>query len=245
MFSQPAFIVKRGELIAPDYTGPVYLCTTNDALPAVLASCPPSRRSDLVVTQNGWLQPLLAQHQLTHTTQALLYFSAHYDGTVVDGKRSVVWGRWAGHVCDALQRGGVTCREVQHYSEFLEAAVEKLMWSTIFWLLCDACGSITVGEAVDNHWSDVRALTAELLPIMHTCLLASEDPACKTAASHLDLQLLLAGLHEYSMSIRQARPSRTMALKELSWRNGFFLTEGRGQDLLHRQWLEQANVALA
>lgn len=72
--------------------GPTWVCTTNDALDAVLAATPPARRPDLVLLQNGMLLPWLRRHGLEENTQVLLYAAAGADGKFVDGKRTVVTG---------------------------------------------------------------------------------------------------------------------------------------------------------
>jgi ABC-type taurine transport system ATPase subunit len=56
--------------------GPVWVCTTNDALDdVVLRAVAPSQRQQLVFLQNGMLLPWLTAHGLQHNTQVLLYMS--------------------------------------------------------------------------------------------------------------------------------------------------------------------------
>jgi hypothetical protein len=55
--------------------GPVWVCTTNDGLDAVLEQTPPGRRRDLVFVQNGLLLPWLRRNGLQHNTQVLLYMA--------------------------------------------------------------------------------------------------------------------------------------------------------------------------
>jgi hypothetical protein len=57
----------------------------------------------------------------------------------------------------------------------------------------------------------------------------------------LEPAAVLQGLCDYSLSIRQAVPSRDMAMKEFVWRNGFFLQHGRATPL-HCDWLRRAGV---
>lgn len=57
------------------FQGPLWVCTTNDALQDVLQATPASQTRDLVFVQNGMLLPWLSQHNLQHNTRVLLYMS--------------------------------------------------------------------------------------------------------------------------------------------------------------------------
>jgi hypothetical protein len=60
----------------PCLQGPVWVCTTNDALEdVVLRAVAPSQRQQLVFIQNGMLLPWLTNHGLQYNTQLLLYMS--------------------------------------------------------------------------------------------------------------------------------------------------------------------------
>lgn len=104
----PAIAVSRGDElaerlaaagIASDEPCPLIVTTTNDALDQVIAGCPPARRPDLVITQNGMLLPVLERHGLMGCTQALMYLAASHEGSVVDGGRTVACGRHVGGLC--------------------------------------------------------------------------------------------------------------------------------------------------
>ncbi|KAG2443026.1 hypothetical protein HYH02_009441 [Chlamydomonas schloesseri] len=56
--------VRRRSLLLLLRQGPIYVCTTNDALDWVLEVTPRSRRRDLVLFQNGWLAPWLGHNSL-------------------------------------------------------------------------------------------------------------------------------------------------------------------------------------
>ena len=62
-------MVKRGEPIPADSTGPIFVCTRNDSLAGIVESCPPARREDLVFLQNGMLQPWLDAQGIGDNTQ--------------------------------------------------------------------------------------------------------------------------------------------------------------------------------
>lgn len=53
--------------------------------------------------------------------------------------------RWATSLCGLLQGGGIRCREVTA-DEYRPLMVEKLLWSSIFWLLSDVLGGLPVRE---------------------------------------------------------------------------------------------------
>ena len=55
--------------------------------------------------------------------------------------------RWAEAMCGLFARGGLQCRAVGR-AEFLPLMVEKLLWSSVFWLLCEALGGLTVGAGL-------------------------------------------------------------------------------------------------
>ena len=72
--------------INENVSGPIYVCTRNDDLVEVINKTPPKRRGDLVFLQNGILEPLLKEHQLTENTQGLIYFGVAKKGeTPSDG----------------------------------------------------------------------------------------------------------------------------------------------------------------
>ncbi|KAG2442911.1 hypothetical protein HXX76_002987 [Chlamydomonas incerta] len=57
-------VTRQSGAVDPHGQGPIYVCTTNDALDWVLEQTPRSRRRDLVLFQNGWLVPWLGQNSL-------------------------------------------------------------------------------------------------------------------------------------------------------------------------------------
>ncbi|PNW84988.1 hypothetical protein CHLRE_03g167050v5 [Chlamydomonas reinhardtii] len=59
-----AVVTRQSGAVDPHGQGPIYVCTTNDALDWVLEQTPRNRRCDLVFFQNGWLAPWLAHNSL-------------------------------------------------------------------------------------------------------------------------------------------------------------------------------------
>ena len=64
-----AQVVRRGEPIPPNKSGPIVVATRNDALDAIVDAVPPERRGDLVFLQNGMLEPWLEKRGLQDATQ--------------------------------------------------------------------------------------------------------------------------------------------------------------------------------
>ena len=55
----------RGGSIPADGSGPIYVCTRNDALKSVIDGCPANRRGDLVFYgQNGYIEDFLRKEGL-------------------------------------------------------------------------------------------------------------------------------------------------------------------------------------
>jgi hypothetical protein len=142
--------------------------------------------------------------------------------------------RWADVVVEIMQNGGLNCRAVSSHESFLESMVEKLLWSSIFWLLSDALGpGLTVGAIAQHHRHHVRELTDELLPLTMTI------PGI-THHDSLFLPEMVDRLCAYSNAIPDAIPSKSMALSEFEWRNGWFLSQKATPS--HVKWLQCIRV---
>lgn len=219
-----AIVIRRGEAI-PANDGPIYVCTRNDDLDAVVEATPPARREDLVFVQNGMLRSWLASRDLQDNTQALIYFAVQkLRDKPVDGGGTVAWGKWALALTERLQSVGLDCKVVDR-GTFDRQMIEKLLWNCIFGLLSQRYAA-SVGEVVDRHADDVEALVGELAPI---------------AERTLKLQLesgVTQRLCDYSKSVADYRG----AVKELPWRNGWFLDIERTP--LHVRWLEEVGISV-
>lgn len=164
LFSMQRSILPHQSLIILLFQGLIYVATTNDALPDVLAITPPALHANLVFLQNGMLLPWLHRHNLVQNTQVLLYMSASDAGEVRDGKQTVVSGRHAAIICATLQEGGLHCREVG-WPDYQSRMVVKLLWASVFWALSAALGGLPVGQIVQRYPHHVQSLVAELLPL--------------------------------------------------------------------------------
>ncbi|GAQ90061.1 hypothetical protein KFL_005940060 [Klebsormidium nitens] len=201
MAGKRALLLGRGEGIpdAPEshreedswQSGPVLVATRNGDLQDVLEWVPLKRRPDLVFLQNGMLFPWLRQqHLLPDCTLALLYFSSAVDDSnparmrVVDGGgKTTAWGRWATTVVEILESGGVRAAVIDDWATFSGLTVEKLLWSSIFWLLSAGLAGKPVGRIARENRLDVRALVAELLPIADAHVASSADGSPEGASS--------------------------------------------------------------
>mmetsp|Transcript_22039 Transcript_22039/g.36765 ORF Transcript_22039/g.36765 Transcript_22039/m.36765 type:complete len:349 (-) Transcript_22039:234-1280(-) len=230
-------LVRRGMQISKSGTGPIYVATHNADLPAVVEATPESRLPDLVFVQNGMLAPWLESRGLEGNTLALVYFGAATNELgevqVTDGGQTVVSGRYAAHMAWLLGEGGVKCQQLNR-TQFQQKSAEKLLWATVFWVICEALGGITVGQVVESYRPQVRALVAELLPLVQAEVLLE-------VAEALEVEGVTHNLCEYSTAIQHAVPSVQMALAEFDWRNGWFLSQA--QTKLHLEWLRLANVS--
>jgi hypothetical protein len=69
---------------------------------------------------------------------------ANEDGKVADGLRTTVCGPHAQHVSDTLSSNGVRCAVLQNWDQFQQQMLNKLLWSSIFWLLSAGLGGMPV-----------------------------------------------------------------------------------------------------
>jgi hypothetical protein len=129
-----SLVLGRGDAIPADGTGPIILCTRNDALEGIIDSCPENRRKDLVFVQNGFLDDFLRGKGLLDNTQALLYVSVTAKGAEpIDGVTSAnpegltaVTGLHSQAFAKRLNDLGLKCR-VLTPEEYRPAMFEKLM----------------------------------------------------------------------------------------------------------------------
>eukprot|EP00877_Chromochloris_zofingiensis_P010151 jgi/Chrzof1/538/Cz01g19140.t1 len=197
------------------------------------------------------------QHALADCCCSIIvYCTVADDGSVVDGKRTVVHGAWTRHVQQALQAGGITCNIADSQS-FQQQMIIKLLWSTLFWMMCAALGNVTVGTVATRTSNELAALVDELLPL--ALRYVNDAAAADSLPSHLDfvsanqpqdtaksIQQSVSVPHaaacealiDYSVAIGSAIPSTDMAYKEFRWRNGWFLSQQATP--LHCAWLRQA-----
>lgn len=208
---------------------PILVCTRNDDLDAVLDRVPPQRLADLVFVQNGMIRPWLHARRLEGVTRGLLFFAVQSRGAALEaGPDSPFCGPHAARVVEILLGLGVPAAVVDAPT-FAAWELEKLLWNSVFGLLCQAHGQ-AVGEVLDTHGDQVAALTAELLAVGQAAL-----------GLQMDTAAVLGRLIAYSEAIR----GNHAAVKEWRWRNGWFVAEAQRQGLglpLHTALCDKAGV---
>lgn len=235
-------VVRRGESVPEDGSGPIYVCTRNDALDAIVDATPPSRRDDLVFLQNGMLEPWLEKKGLAHVTQVLVYFAVAKTGQdPTDGKTDLNpegltagTGKWAAAVAARLHSASLSCNVLDAVS-FRKSMLEKLIWISAFMLVGAAHGGVPVGEVESTHREEVAALIEELA-------------AGAAAASGVALD---AGVVERLRAYARSVAHFPTAIKEFEWRNGWFygisqkaVSEGQEDPFpLHSKLLRQVGAA--
>ena len=207
-------LVKRNEHIPSEPThGPIYVCTRNDALDAIVESCPPARRQDLVFLQNGMLGEFLTSKNLADASQVLVYLAVAKLGekptdgitdTNPEGLTSAT-GKWASAFKARLEKGGLTCH-VREGDAYTRAMLEKHVWICAFMMVGALHGGITVGQVESEHTDELRQLVDELV-----------------AAGEEELGVKLQpGVFDRLSAYGRAVSHFPTAVKEFEWRNGWF-----------------------
>mmetsp|Transcript_26715 Transcript_26715/g.87614 ORF Transcript_26715/g.87614 Transcript_26715/m.87614 type:complete len:295 (+) Transcript_26715:6-890(+) len=206
--------MRRGESFPSDAPaeGPIYVCTRNDALEAVIEATPADRRGDLVFLQNGYLDSFLAEQGLADATQVLVYFAvAKLGDAPTDGVTDLnpegltaACGKYAEAMAERLHSNGLSCHVLEEKA-FKASMLEKLIWISSFMLVGATHEGVSVGEVESEHTEELTALVNELAG----------------AASELGVTLgpqLPERLRAYGRSVAHF----PTAVKEFQWRNQFF-----------------------
>lgn len=211
--------------------GPILICTRNDDLQAIIDFIPTERHGDLIFIQNGMLQTWFKNNQLQEATQALLYVAVSKVGDQpIDGKRSVVTGKYAGFICQLMEGLGLVCTEVSQ-EEFTKEMVEKFLWNCCFGLLSQHF-KLSVGEVIKEHENLVRDLILEQLTVCENSL--------EMILATSDKEAMIKRLFDYSFSIFDYRG----AVKEWSWRNGWLVNQPSHPKAIHHDLLLQTVPSL-
>eukprot|EP00960_Hanusia_phi_P058766 763979-Hanusia_phi.AAC.5 len=216
-------VVRRGENISAEGSGPIYVTTRNDDLKGVLSDCPPSRKSDLVFYgQNGYIEDFLKDEKVfDDSTKVLVYMAvAKLGDKPTDGITDLnpegltaATGKWAEQVAARLRGSGLTCNVLDE-DNFRACMFEKHMWICTFMLLGVHHGGITVGEVESKHKEDVFKMVEE----MQKCLEVERGIKFKD------------GVPERLCAYARSVAHFPTALKEFSWRNKFWLDIARARE---------------
>ena len=206
-------IIRRGQSIPPDAPGPVYLCTRNDDLEDIITSCPPEKLKDLVILQNGMVEPLLRKYDLTQNTKANLYFAIPKLGAKpIDGITetspeglTAVCGKWQGAFHQRLTNSGLSCKILKE-RDFRRSMLEKLIWISVFNLIGAVHGNISMGEVARAHEQEVTEMSSELATMVRFTLTVG----------------MLSNIEDRLLAYARTVKDFPTAVKEFEWRNGFF-----------------------
>lgn len=234
-------VIRRGENVPETSTGPIFVCTRNDVLDAIVDSTPASRREDLVFLQNGMLQPWLERKGLSAATQVLVYFAvAKLGDPPLDGKTdtnpeglTAATGKWAAATAARLHSAGLACT-VLDGEAFQKPMLEKLIWICAFMLVGARHPGATVGIVEKEHRHEVVELINELA-----------GAAFVETGTEFD-----SGIEDRLCAYARSVAHFPTAVKEFGWRNGWFyeiskgaLASGKEDPCpLHTAWLTELGV---
>ncbi len=155
-----------------------------------------------------------------------------------DSPPTIIHGKHARILSDMLQSNGANTKIVDSVEEVDKAAVRKLIWVSIMWLLChDNCDSpLTVGQVHTDRPQDVHNLVEELTPVTKNLLssfnFARNDVDVGTVDEMVDY------LQSYSNSIPHAVVNKMLSIDEFAKRNGMLLSMSTPQPN-HRSLVER------
>uniref|UniRef100_A0A6V2DI38 Opine dehydrogenase domain-containing protein n=1 Tax=Ditylum brightwellii TaxID=49249 RepID=A0A6V2DI38_9STRA len=223
-------LLKRGDTIDPDGSGPILLATRNDALDSIVDNCPPNRRKDLVFLQNGYLDTFLESKGLLDNTQALLYLSVPALGVeAVDGITSVnpegltaSTGEWAQALSDRLGSLDLKCNVVG-MEEYRPAMFEKLIWISTYMLVGTAKSCTSVGQAGSDYTALVESVVTELV----------------TAVSKKEGISFPEGTMARLAAYTDVVSDFPCGVKEFEWRNQYFYNLGDEECPIHNGLLRE------
>lgn len=218
---------------------PIYACIPSSSIEDVWDATVPHRRKDLVFLCNcvpsRHLDFLEDEYELDDkVTVAVMHFGVSREQHEPKVKcnpqspPSVIYGRHAKALAKLLKNGNVPVIIATSSRELQAAAVKKLVWSSLMWLLCHDVGNeipMTVKDVHLLYCHKLQKLVEELLPLLE--LLVNEQRTTTEDNSVIwSVQDMMTYLETYSMSISGGNitPNRTLALKEINERNGLVMS---------------------
>ncbi|KAG0463156.1 hypothetical protein HPP92_021632 [Vanilla planifolia] len=261
-------LVGRGETVPAEFAGPIFVCTRNDDLDAVLESTPLSR-------WNAGEPPVDGK---TDTNPEGL---------------TAAFGKWASVVASRLHHGGLSCKVLEKVA-FQKQMLEKLIWISAFMLVGARHPGATVGvvekdnrseDWLHRRWamrSHQRLLKASNCVTTHRfysqcCWELISNVGIDSADYGEELSLhgslngkikkrkwywmtpaaaaekgltFDEGMEERLCAYARAVSQFPTAVKEFKWRNGWFyslsekaIAQGKRDPCpLHTAWLKEINV---
>ena len=197
----------------PVTKGPIYICTRNNDLDAIIEKTPEDQRENLVFLQNGILTNYLETKGLADNTQALIYFAVSKLGeNPIDGKTDLnpegltaVTGKWGEDLAIRLQSGDLSCHNLDR-DTWTIAMLEKHIWICAF-MAVGVKHQCTVGDVESKHTDEVKEMITQL------GMAASQETGIQFPN----------GLEDRLCAYARSVAHFPTALKEFEWRNGWFV----------------------
>mmetsp|Transcript_33753 Transcript_33753/g.67191 ORF Transcript_33753/g.67191 Transcript_33753/m.67191 type:complete len:377 (+) Transcript_33753:157-1287(+) len=230
---------------------PIFVAVPAVKLQEVIQRTVPERRNDLVFVTNGipsdYLQ--LDGHQLID--ENLITTSVPYFGVLGVGEEATTGasspstiinnGRHSQVLADLLESSGIGCEIVNGLKEVDAAAIQKLIWVSIMWLLChdDEKGPITVAQVHEKKDGKVVQLLQELIPAANHLLEKYHQGEGAFKSGVGSIAEVKRHLLDYSSSMPSAVPSKKKAIEEFKDRNGYLLSmEKSVAQTFHRELVQ-------
>lgn len=240
---QPVVLLPRGT--CPGYCSgwdvPILVCTPATGWKNIYTITNPERRSDLIFVGNGLLW--FGEEEETEGTLVIPHYAIPSVGgtTIVTNTAppTYLWGKHAEWVEQLLKSDQcvLNTQIVYESREIQIRAVQKVLWSSCFWLLCHVQrqSPITVSQVYEEHAEILLALVQELWPEAVKLAQGRNANNIDNSTSILRLSDTLQYLQDYTLSIPYAIPSLELAMAELEHRNGLLVSP---QQRLHRALLQ-------
>jgi glycine/D-amino acid oxidase-like deaminating enzyme len=242
--------------LSPNST-PIYACIPASSIADVWHSTVPYRRRDLVFLCNCIPSRHLRLDDSISTddiTVAVLHFGVSNNSSSSESSETltpllsnspsspstVVYGKHAQSVYNLLQRAGIHVIIVNDPHEIQFAAVRKLVWSSLMWLLCHGNNagrgeSIPVKDVHELKADKLKRLVGEMMPTLeaissefwsHGGSHSGDWETKPTMQSIGTVQDILDYLEQYSMSLSKGNviPSKELAMREIRERNGVLIS---------------------
>lgn len=237
-----AFATPRG--LAPGclskQDSPIYACIPSSSIRDVWDATVPNRRKDLVFLCNcipSRHLDLLTDENTVEVTIAILHFGASKDQSgpkascSLESPPTVIYGKHANTLSKLLEKDNIPVAVANSAQELQTAAVKKLAWSSLMWLLCHDISPnekpLTVKDVHTAHSDKLQMLVKEIIPPLEALGQESwtehESGSSKYALTTEDM---MNYLETYSKSISEGNvtPNRDLALEEIHERNGLILS---------------------
>ncbi len=138
-------------------------------------------------------------------------------------------GRHGKRLAEMLDSSGVSCDIVGGIQEVDRAAIKKLIWISIMWLLCHDCKQgeqpIASAEVHKLKRRDVDQLLQELVPAANKLMEKFHSTDTERDLEGIGTIVEVANhLETYSLSMPTAIPNKLLAIDEFECRNGYLLS---------------------